>query len=270
MKRDTERRISVEDLLRLKKAERPPPEFWATFEAEIRAKQLSAIVSKRPWWDGVSRALGAFSRYQLPVGAAAAFALAWVGVRYAGNHSEVATTPKAADVEQVAAAVAAPPPASALERTARVPEETGILTHEVVVTQAPIVAASESHITKAPVTVGADSASRSPFTDGIAINLAEFRETTPDYPQHATFSSDREFEPAAAAAREPQSDPLAGMDPAAERRARLLAPALPAYASGGSRALASDWMKARASSNERMYESMDQGSNDRMLVGFRF
>jgi hypothetical protein len=56
------------------------------------------------------------------------------------------------------------------------------------------------------------------------------------------------------------------MDPAAERRARLLAPAL-----GTTRAVVSDWMRQRASSDERMYESMDRGSNDdRMLVGFRF
>jgi hypothetical protein len=29
-------------------------------------------------------------------------------------------------------------------------------------------------------------------------------------------------------------------------------------------------MKARSASDERMYESMDHESNDRMLVGFRF
>ena len=31
--KDKERKIAVEDLLRLKRAERPPAEFWARFES---------------------------------------------------------------------------------------------------------------------------------------------------------------------------------------------------------------------------------------------
>src|SRR5665213_1042377 len=82
MKRDTEQKITVEDLIRLKRAERPPAEFWATFESEIRAKQLSAIVSRRPWWDGFSRVFAVVNRHQLSFGAAAAVAMAFVGLRY--------------------------------------------------------------------------------------------------------------------------------------------------------------------------------------------
>src|ERR1017187_6179807 len=85
--KDSERKITVQDLLRLKRAERPAPEFWARFESEMRAKQLAAIVVKRPWWDGGSRALGILYRHQLPFGAAAALALAWMGVHYAGGVS---------------------------------------------------------------------------------------------------------------------------------------------------------------------------------------
>src|SRR5271168_5255876 len=88
MKRDTERKITVEDLLRLKRAERPQDEFWATFEAEIRSKQLSAIVSRRPWWDRFSWILAAVSRRQLSLGSAAAVALAFAGYRYVGAHQE--------------------------------------------------------------------------------------------------------------------------------------------------------------------------------------
>src|SRR5580692_10765555 len=86
MKRDTERKITVEDLLRFKRAERPTDEFWATFEAEIRTKQLSAIVSRRPWWDRFSWVSGAVSRHQLSIGSAAAIALAFAGYRYVGSH----------------------------------------------------------------------------------------------------------------------------------------------------------------------------------------
>ncbi|HEU5078191.1 MAG TPA: hypothetical protein VFT72_03220 [Opitutaceae bacterium] len=61
-------RVSVEDLIRLKRAERPPAEFWVEFERSLRAKQLAAIVEKRSWW----RSFGTFSRWTMPLGAAAA------------------------------------------------------------------------------------------------------------------------------------------------------------------------------------------------------
>jgi len=267
MKRDTDRKISVEDLLRLKRAERPPAEFWATFESEIRSKQLSAIVNRRPWWDGISRVVWAIYRHPVPVGAAAALALAYMGVRYSGGTTGAVAAARASAAKPVAVAA---PAARAVARPAAHPEATGFSAREAAPEHAHVVAATESHITRAPVAVAAEPSPRSPFADGIVITFSDVRELAPDYPQRAVFGSDREFEPASTPARAPKSDPLAGLDPAAERRARLLAPALPAYASGTARAVAGDWMKTRASSNERMYESMDQGSSDRMLVGFRF
>ena len=75
--------VSLEDILRLKRSERPSPEFWSRFEQELRAKQLAAIVEKRPWWltlhlPVVARSL---SRLQVPMGAAAVLALSFVVVR---------------------------------------------------------------------------------------------------------------------------------------------------------------------------------------------
>src|SRR4051812_31896922 len=69
------RPIEIEDLLRLKRAERPPVEFWAQFDRELRAKQLAALVAKRPWWQRLPQMFPRFSRYQLPLGAACALAL---------------------------------------------------------------------------------------------------------------------------------------------------------------------------------------------------
>ena len=40
MNPESTRPIVIEDLLRLKRAERPPAEFWSTFDRELRAKQL--------------------------------------------------------------------------------------------------------------------------------------------------------------------------------------------------------------------------------------
>jgi len=101
------------------------------------------------------------------------------------------------------------------------------------------------------------------------VTLADLRETAPVLPQRNVFGSDRDFE-SAVSARQQASDPLDRMDPAAERRARLLAPALPAYASSSPRALSGSLTRERLN-DDRIYESMDlYGSSGRSMVGFRF
>jgi hypothetical protein len=69
------RKPTLEELLRLKRAERPTEDFWARFDAELRAKQLTALVEK-PSWHALLRAH--LARLTLPIGAAAASALAVV------------------------------------------------------------------------------------------------------------------------------------------------------------------------------------------------
>jgi hypothetical protein len=270
MKRDTERELTLEDLLRLKKAERPPAEFWAGFEAELRTKQLAAIVGRRPWWDGASRLFAIGRRHSVSVGALAAVALAVVGVRHMGTPAQSVLVVSAGKVQ---AAVAAAPlrlaPVSAPQTVADVPARAAAMPEPV---PAPVVAAqaSVSHVMQAPETVPPVAASREPFGDGFAVTLTDFHAAAPDLGQRDVFGSDREFESSASPARQQNSEPLSQMDPSAERRARLLAPALPAYAPSSRGALSRDWMKDR-SSDDRMYESMDlNGSSDRAVVGFRF
>ena len=77
---DPKSKISLEDLLRLKRAEKPSPEFWSNFERELHQKQLTALVKKRHWWHDVPALLG--RRVYLPAGAAAVVAFTLVGVRY--------------------------------------------------------------------------------------------------------------------------------------------------------------------------------------------
>jgi hypothetical protein len=277
MKRDTEKNVTLEDLLRLKRAERPPAEFWTSFEAEIRVKQLSAIVSRRPWWDRFSKVFAMVNRHQVSFGAAAAFAMAFAGFRYVSGQPEATKAPQTATpVPAVALAAAAAPvrPAPVIVPAVASPHDDVVVAmNDVSPVPAPrhVIAASASHMTPAPVAAAPDSLSKSPFVDGLSVKLADFREPVSDYTRPSVFGSDREFEAAPASSRQLVSDPLAHMDPAAERRARLLSPALPAYSSENSRALASDWIRQRSSPDDRMYESMDRGSNDdRMLVGFRF
>jgi hypothetical protein len=77
------RPVTLEDLLRLKRAERPAAEFWNEFDRELRTKQLSALMAKRPWWQTI-RVGGLFARlgqHRVPLGAAAAFALTFLAIR---------------------------------------------------------------------------------------------------------------------------------------------------------------------------------------------
>lgn len=40
---------SLEQLLHVKRAERPAPSFWTDFDQEFRRRQLATLVAKRPW-----------------------------------------------------------------------------------------------------------------------------------------------------------------------------------------------------------------------------
>ena len=267
--KDKERKIAVEDLLRLKRAERPPAEFWARFESEIRAKQLAAIVVRRPWWDGVPRIFAIASRKHLPLGAAAALALTWVGVHYAEGPSPAMRTAPAGPAESPALAVVPAAAAPAASRAALPMESAEIEAARVVPAPRPVVASSTSHLTKAPESIPAESVSRSPFGDGIAVTLADFRETQPDIAQRDVFGSDREFEASVASDRQPVAESLARVDPSGDRLERLLAPALPAYSSGAGSALSGERLKQRAS-DDRLYESMDRYGSGGMSLEFRF
>jgi negative regulator of sigma E activity len=106
MKRDNPRPVTLEDILRLKRAERPPAEFWTQFDRELRAKQLAALVHQRPWWRTISftRVLAGLRRFHVPLGAAAVLAVTIFSVReYRAPQSAPVSAPAAA--ESVAAAL---------------------------------------------------------------------------------------------------------------------------------------------------------------------
>lgn len=104
--------LSLEDLLQLKRAERPPPEFWSRFESELRQKQLAALIDRRPWWQTAPRML-AGRRVILPLGAAAVLAFSLISVKLHSPKSieQIAPTnsePSTAPAQIAAAAVASP------------------------------------------------------------------------------------------------------------------------------------------------------------------
>lgn len=83
MSHDGKRKISLEDLLQMKRAELPRAEFWVHFDEQLRAKQLAALVQRRPWWRRVTDwayVVSAFRLLRVPLGAAAVLALSLVTV----------------------------------------------------------------------------------------------------------------------------------------------------------------------------------------------
>jgi len=105
MNQEHKRPVTLEDLLRLKRAERPAAEFWNQFDRELRAKQLAAIVEKRPWWRTFPRAFGSLSRYHLPLGATAILALTVLTVR---EYRSPIASPAAEENKIVATTATAP------------------------------------------------------------------------------------------------------------------------------------------------------------------
>jgi hypothetical protein len=77
---DHRAKVTIEDLLRLKRAERPDAAFWSDFERELRQKQLTALLEKRPWWHNVPQLIA--RRAYLPIGATAILAFTLISVKY--------------------------------------------------------------------------------------------------------------------------------------------------------------------------------------------
>lgn len=108
--KNTESRVqpTLEDLLRLKRAERPDAAFWQDFERGMRQKQLAAIIEPRPWWLGLALLSRRIGPVGLPISAGAAAMLALVAMRVspAGGLTQIVP---ASSPEPVAVAVAASP-----------------------------------------------------------------------------------------------------------------------------------------------------------------
>lgn len=81
MNQESKRPVTIEDLLRLKRAEHPSPDFWSEFDRELRAKQLAALVERRPWWRTFPVTLRGLARYHLPLGATAVLAVTLLSIR---------------------------------------------------------------------------------------------------------------------------------------------------------------------------------------------
>jgi hypothetical protein len=215
--------VTLEDLLRVKRAEQPPAEFWDQFERGMRTKQLAAIVEPRPWWAPFIRVGARFSRYQVPVGAAAILAVTFITLREyrtaeirpvyepAVTVSVPASIPEA--VAKNNAVVLAAAPTEVVAVSARVPSAPAPMQVDAEESDAadnsPVGIAS--HLVPAPSEL-------TPSARYIAENLAAARAADPDLDQMLNRAT-RNVEP-----RQSRAEPLAQVNfPGQSRRERLLA-----------------------------------------------
>lgn len=92
--------ITLEQLLRLKRSERPDPAFWEDFDRELRRRQLASVVARPAWHVRLGRSLIVGVRRAVPIGAAAAAAVGgfWVLQRPADDAATPTQSVAAADV----------------------------------------------------------------------------------------------------------------------------------------------------------------------------
>jgi hypothetical protein len=267
MNQESKREVTIEDLLRLKRVERPLAEFWTEFDRELRAKQLAALVEKRPWWRSVSlsNALRGLTRYSVPFGAAAALALTFFSLRHTEPSPSISSAAPVASAnvdadqpaadssrgpamaaiapEQPAAVAPAPTAARAFTSEANAPGELARMV--------PMLSGDET---------AANAEEARPSARSIADNLAAA--------EVMLGASQTGFEARALPARSVPREPLAEMaNPAESRRSRFAA----AFASMTSEASPAPSARvARRLSDEQLYDSIHRFGASGNTVSIRF
>lgn len=140
--------VTLEQLLKLKRSERPEPAFWEEFDRELRRRQLASVVAAPRWYTRLGRGMFVSLKRAAPVGAAAVAAVAGFLVLQrpqetapvvAPSVAVEAPMPVLAALETPAAPVDLPlaedRPAPAFERPAM--SEPRFIVHEFVATTAP-------------------------------------------------------------------------------------------------------------------------------------
>lgn len=211
-------KVTVENLLHLKRAERPDAEFWNKFERELRQKQLTALIEKRPWWQQVPQFL--VRRAYVPVGATAILAFTLVSVKYYAPaqlaQAEPVPTSAPVAVQREASAPAAPvssPLVNRSESVAAVVEEPSVA--------APAPSGTSAEVVELmPLLVASREAER-PSSRLLSANLARLEQADGDFTQAVLTNrlSPSVREPIAATVNEE----LASVPTTSSRRNRLLA-----------------------------------------------
>ena len=96
-------KVTLEELLRLKRHERPAPEFWSRFDGELRGRMLKAFVQPEPLAARWSRALIAKLTPWMTAGATAGLVMAFtLHSRVTLPTAETTPAPHAVEVASLA------------------------------------------------------------------------------------------------------------------------------------------------------------------------
>jgi hypothetical protein len=217
---DQRPKVTVEDLLRLKRAERPAPEFWSNFERELRQKQLTALLEKRPWWQEIPQFLA--RRAYLPVGATAILAFTLVSVKYyaPAQLAQVETpqmgSPTSMDQRMVVPVTpVSSPMVNRSEASESAPAET------IVASAASVSSQAVTEVVELMPLLVAPRAEESPSNRLLAANLTRLEQPDTDFGHNGLDA--RLSAPAREQASAPATEELASVPTSATRRNRLLA-----------------------------------------------
>jgi hypothetical protein len=277
MNRGNQRPVALEDLLRLKRTERPPAEFWTQFDRELRAKQLAAIVEKRPWWRRAPSVFSGFPRYHLPLGATAVLAITVLMVReYRRPATPAAVGPTLNSVATgaIPSAIATLPAHMADLSLSAVEAAPAV---SVSVLDLPDSTAASNELSPVAASVSADQSAENsereltPTARFIATNLALAKATEPGVAQ-SMLGGARGFETRAVPTRSRTIDPLAQMiSPSDARRSRLLAAsAVAAVSMNNAQPARTTEVRARRLSDEQLYDTVSRfgAKGNSLLVKF--
>jgi hypothetical protein len=257
--------VTIEDLLRLKRAERPPAEFWTEFDRELRDKQLAALVEKRPWWRTFPQTLRGLSRYHLPLGATAVLAVTLLSIRDyqpAASHSAINNLP---DYDVPIQEVAAPVTTIAASPIATEASEAPVTATVEVAAPEPMLASEANP--------PGELARMIPMLTGNEASRAEMRPSARSVAENravaeALLGTSSGFETRALPVRVTPQEPLAQMSIPSETRRSRFATVFAAAAVGTSPVPTA--RVARRLSDEQLYDTIHRFGASGNSVSFRF
>jgi hypothetical protein len=98
--KDSRNEISLEELLRFKKAERPNQDFWKDFDSELHQRMMQTLVKKDAWHVQIMRGLsGKLAQTAAIAAAAAVMALMVIRPAFVAPGASEPTSPTVAAVE---------------------------------------------------------------------------------------------------------------------------------------------------------------------------
>lgn len=281
MKSESKRPVTIEDLLCLKRAERPPTEFWSDFDRKLRAKQLAALVEKRPWWQTLPNVFSVFTRYRIPLGAAAAVAITVFSIsggrRVATGPAETPAVPEATVASALLAAGGPASEVHVLDTATEVKGEVLTVAQRDVVTVEP--AADPADIVSPGdlsriVALGGgslanvESETPSPATRAVAANLMALQASEPLAPVRLLGAGANGFESRAMPARS-TVEPLQQITPPSESRRSRMMTAMVSTAALETSARTTERAASRIS-DEQLYDQIQRfgARGDRLQVKF--